>query len=169
MNSAEHEADIRLYKAWPIRPMVCQQIGRGWTMTKKALEKLIRYTEDHPYHRFIGVNIEEIKRGTSIVSMTPAENMLTIAGVVHAGVYYTILEVAAFLACVSISPDDQIPATTNINVSVMRAVSKGDLKVKAKVLKIGKRNCFIESRILDEDGNVIATGLITKAMLPHTK
>ena len=43
------------------------------------------------------------------------------------------------------------------------------LKVEAKVIKMGRRNCFTESRVSDEDGNVIAMGLITKAIVPFMK
>jgi uncharacterized protein (TIGR00369 family) len=145
------------------------QIKGGQTMTKGALGKLLRIIEDHPYHKFIAFRIEEIGQGNSIISMSPSENTLNFSGFVHGGILYTVLDVAAFLACVSISPDDHLPATTNINVSVMRVISKGYLKVEAKVMKMGRRNCFIESRVIDEDGEVIAIGLITKAIVPFTK
>ncbi len=87
-------------------------------------------------------------------------------GAVHGGIYYTSCDVAAFVAVATLLPDDYFSVTSDINVSVMAAVLEGDLTVKCEVLKKGKRNCYVASRVLDKNGKLVVVARITKALIP---
>jgi len=147
-----------------------EKFGRkGLEMNELLLRNLITISEEHPYHRFIGVKVEKAAGGMCRMRFSPSENTLNMAGVVHGGIYYTVLDLAAFLASASLFADDQLTVTSDINVSVMKAVAAGEMTVEAKVLKMGRRSCFIDSRIFDRDGDMAAIGRITKAVLPFPR
>jgi uncharacterized protein (TIGR00369 family) len=153
----------------PVLEAVRNSCRKEIDMDELLLRNLILKTEDHPYHRFIGVKVEKAGEGICRIRFSPSKNTLNLAGVVHGGIYYTVLDMAAFLASSSLVSNDQLTVTSDINVSVMRAVAAGDMTAEAKVLKMGGRSCFIDSRIFDKDGNMVAIGRVTKAILPFPK
>ncbi len=139
-------------------------------MDKDKLEKLVQEISDQPYHKFIGFRVEEIGGEKCILRFSPSKNTLNYYGSIHGGIYYTVLDAAAFFLCLSkLNYDEQLPVTSNISVSVVKAVSEGDLRVEAKILKLGKRNCYLESRAFDKDGDLVAVCVITKAIVTLKK
>lgn len=136
-------------------------------MEEEKRDKLIRDIANLEYHKFINVVIEKVDEGKSELRLSPSKNTLNFYGFIHGGIYYSVLDLAAFIACVSKLNEEQVPVTSNINVSVMKAVSSGDLRIEAKILKLGKKTCFLESKAFDKDGDLVATSLITKAIVPR--
>lgn len=134
-------------------------------MEKTACEKMVRLISKHPYHRFIGMKIEASGDGEARVAFSVSDHILNNFGAVHGGYFYTVCDVAAFVAAMTLVPDGYIAVTSDINVSVMSPVHSGDLITSAKVLKLGKRTCFIESRI-ECEGRLIAVARITKSVVP---
>jgi len=130
------------------------------------MKKLIKTIEHLPYHRFIGIKITACEPGRVELTFPLSEATRNAFGAVHGGIYYTACDVAAFLAAATLLPDDYFSVTSDINVSVMAPVLEGDLTVKSEVLKKGKRNCYVESRVLDRDGNLVVMARITKALVP---
>ncbi|MFB3924776.1 MAG: PaaI family thioesterase [Syntrophales bacterium] len=135
-------------------------------MEKPLLEKLIKKTENHPYHKFIGLRVMEEWKGSCRIKFSPSGNTRNLTGVVHGGIYYTVLDVAAFVASATVIPDERLTVTSDINISVLAAVSEGDIIVDARVLKTGKRNCIIDSRAFDSNGNLVAIARVTKSIIP---
>jgi uncharacterized protein (TIGR00369 family) len=135
-------------------------------MNKILMEKLVDRMQNLPYHRFIGINIVSWGEGVSQISFSASNNNLNPYGAMHGGIYYTVCDVAAYLAATSLVPDDKVAVTTDINVSVLSSVSQGNLTVKGSVIKMGKRICFIDSRVFDQNDNLIAIARVTKSIIP---
>ncbi|MFH1079266.1 MAG: PaaI family thioesterase [Pseudomonadota bacterium] len=135
-------------------------------MKETSMKKLVDKMEKLPYHRFIELKVASWGGGWSELTFPLSEATRNAFGAVHGGIYYTACDVAAFLATASLIPDDYFAVTSDINVSVMAAVLEGNLTVKSEVLKKGKRNCYTESKVLDQDGNLVVVARITKALLP---
>lgn len=131
-------------------------------MNKKLMERLVERMQNLPYHQFIGIKIVSWGEGASQISFTASKNNLNPYG----GIYYTACDVAAYLAASTLVPDDKVAVTTDINVSVLTSVSQGELTVKGSVIKTGKRICFMDARIFDQDENLIAVARITKSIIP---
>jgi uncharacterized protein (TIGR00369 family) len=135
-------------------------------MNKKLMEKLVDRVQNLAYHQFIGMKIVSWGDGVSQLSFSASENTLNPCGAVHGGIYYTACDVAAYIAVSALVPDDKLAVTSDINVSVLSAVSLGNLTVKASVIKMGKRSCFVDSLVLDQDENFIAVARVTKSIIP---
>jgi len=130
------------------------------------MKKLIETVENLPYHRFIGLKVASWEEGRVELTFPLSEATRNAYGAVHGGIYYTSCDVAAFVAVATLLPDDYFSVTSDINVSVMAAVLEGDLTVKCEVLKKGKRNCYVASRVLDKNGKLVVVARITKALIP---
>jgi len=139
--------------------------GAG-AVNEASMKKLIERMEDLPYHRFIGMKVTSWGEGRVVLTFPLSEATRNAYGAVHGGIYYTACDVAAFIATATLLPDDYFTVTSDINVSVMAPVLEGDLTVKSEVLKKGKRNCYVDSRVLDKDGRLVVAARITKAIVP---
>ena len=135
-------------------------------MNKKLMVRLVERMQNLPYHQFIGIKIVSWGEGTSQISFPASKNNLNPYGAMHGGIYYTACDVAAYLAASTLVPDDKVAVTTDINVSVLTSVYQGELTVKGSVIKMGKRICFMDARIFDQDDNLIAVARVTKSIIP---
>lgn len=134
-------------------------------MDKEQLAQFVKIIENIPYHQFIGLKILAYNQGFCETQLDISENILNPFGVVHGGIYYTICDVTAFIAASTLLADGSTAVTSDINVSVLSAASEGVLRVRANILKAGKRICFIDARIFDKDENIIAVARVTKTII----
>lgn len=135
-------------------------------MDESLLSKMVEKVHELPFHRFMGIKVDDYGKGSCRLRFSVTENTRNAFGAVHGGIYYSVLDLAAFIASASVAPDDRLLVTSDINVSVLSAVHEGELTVRAKVLKMGKRVCFIESRAFDKDDNLVAIARVTKSVIP---
>jgi acyl-CoA thioesterase len=139
-------------------------------MTDDQLKKLIGEAVKLPYHQFMDFRIESCGGGECEIRIDIHPNILNVFRTVHGGIHYSMCDVVAFLAACTLLDGDSLAVTSDINVSVLSFVTSGTLIYTAKVLKLGKRIGFIESRVHDGKGNLIAVARITKTIIsPHPK
>lgn len=152
----------------PERSRVRAEGGTG--MNDDQLKKLVGKVAQLPYHRFMDFRIENCGKGACEIRIDIHENILNVFNTVHGGIHYSMCDVVAFLAACTLLDGDSLSVTSDINVSVLSFASSGTLIYTAKVLKMGKRIGFIESRVYDGDRNLIAVARITKTIIsPHPK
>ena len=135
-------------------------------MRETAMKKLVEKVENLLYHRFIELKVVSRGDGWSELTFPLSDATRNAFGAVHGGIYYTACDVAAFIAAASLTPDGYFTVTSDINVSVLSAVLEGRLLVQSGILKTGKRNCYAEAKVLDENGKLVAVARVTKAILP---
>jgi uncharacterized protein (TIGR00369 family) len=134
-------------------------------MKDTSMIKLVDKMENLPYHRFIELKVASWGDGRAELTFPLSKATRNAFGAVHGGIYYTVCDVAAFIAASSLIPEGYFAVTSDINVSVLAAVLRGKLTVKSHVLKMGKRNCYAEARALDENGMLVAVARVTKVIL----
>lgn len=119
-----------------------------------------------PLHKFLGAEFGLSENGVGEVNLPVTENVLNASGAVHGAIYYFLCDIAASLAYSSLEKD-LFYVTNDLNVSIIAAAYRGTLKARAQVLKAGKRLAFVECRITDEQGKLLAVGRVTKTILPQ--
>jgi len=136
-------------------------------MRRDIVEALIKRVEQLPYHQFMGFNVSKWDDGYCELTLPMNPNVRNIYGAVHGGIFYSVCDVAAFIAIFPLLPEDTLAVTSDINVSVLQAVQDGPVRFCATVLKMGKRMCFIESKAFDENDNLVVTARITKSLVHY--
>ncbi len=131
----------------------------------ESIESLLKSWRNIAYNQFLGYKIISYGEGRCIVELPVTPNIIGPYNVVHAGVYYTMCEIATFIAAITAIPEDKVAVTADINISVMKSVSEGKLLVEAWVLKLGKRTCFMEARITDDSGQPVAAARASKMII----
>jgi uncharacterized protein (TIGR00369 family) len=134
---------------------------------KNYLPLLVDKVQALPYHRFIGLMITGYGDGYCRISVPVSENVLNPCGAVHGGIIYSLCDVAAYIAVSTTLADDQLAVTSDINASLLSAVMQGTLLVEAKIIKAGKRICYLEARVTDAEGNLIAVSRVTKSVIAY--
>ncbi len=113
----------------------------------------------------MGVRDIQAAEGKSQVLLEVGDNAINPASLLHGGVVYTLCDVAAYTALLSILPMDREAVTHNINVSVLRPVKYGTRVVfTAEVVKTGKTLCFIHAKAAVDD-NIVAMASVTKSIV----
>ena len=132
------------------------------------LSLLVEKLQGLPYHRFMGMKIEEYGNGCCLVRVAVGENILAPFGAVHGGILYSLCDVAGAIASFTRLTLGYLAVTADINVSILSAVSSGELDIEAKVLKMGRRSCFIDSRAM-QGQELVAVARITKTIIPFPR
>jgi uncharacterized protein (TIGR00369 family) len=121
---------------------------------------------DIPLHRFLGMQLRdpaEPSAGIWFPVDRPAQNQ---AEVLHGGVVYTLLDVAAFLALLPQLSDQEHAVTHDLSVSLVRPVPAGTrVDVTGSVVRRGRAVAFLrwEATV---DGTVVAAAQVTKSVVP---
>jgi uncharacterized protein (TIGR00369 family) len=123
---------------------------------------------DVPLHEFMGFDASKVtitEQGCAEIRIPITEKLLNASGAVHGGVYYFLVELGASVAFSS-AHEDTFYVTSDINVSVLRPAFTGTLITRANLIKSGKRLAFVETKIYDEQDQMLAIGRVTKTILP---
>jgi acyl-CoA thioesterase len=79
-------------------------------------------------------------------------------GVLHGGVIYTLIDYSMGGAVQPNLPPDRACATIEVKVSYLAGVREGALTVDTEVVRQGRNIAFLESKVRDENGKLVATG-----------
>lgn len=122
-----------------------------------------------PYHQFIDIKVTAAEDGRAEIRVPVKEQLINLVGMVHGGIHYTLCDLVAFAAAWSVFKGEQLLVTSDISVSVLAAqaiVPGAELVAKAELLKAGRRLVFVDSKIYNGEGTLLAVGRVTKTALP---
>jgi acyl-CoA thioesterase len=116
--------------------------------------------EEFPFHRFLGVTIEEQRTGFARISLTTGTNTLGgIGGSVHGGVLAALVDIAMLQAIFStFGPEDEAAGTADLNITYLRPALGRRIYAEATVVKKGRSLAMTEVSITDEQGRLCAKG-----------
>jgi uncharacterized protein (TIGR00369 family) len=107
------------------------------------------------FHHEVGFAIDPAATGPGFCTVTGRveRRHLNINGVVHGGVYATILDTAMGGAVVSLLTDDEVTATTSLYVEFLRpAEEHAELRARGEVVRRGHHLAFVEGNLVDGSG-----------------
>jgi uncharacterized protein (TIGR00369 family) len=107
------------------------------------------------FHNEVGFRIDGAHSGHGFVTVTGKieRRHLNINGVVHGGVYATILDTSMGAAVVSLLGPGETTATTSLYVEFLRAAREGEtLTARGDVLRRGRHIAFAEGNLFGSDG-----------------
>lgn len=111
------------------------------------------------FHHEVGFRIDptQIRRGVCVVGGRVEARHLNINGVVHGGVYATILDSAMGGAVVTILGENEVTATTSLYVEFLRPAREGQtLRAEGRLVRRGRHLAFVEGNLTDGDGTLLS-------------
>ncbi|HUI38661.1 MAG TPA: PaaI family thioesterase [Thermoplasmata archaeon] len=107
------------------------------------------------FHEEVGFSVvsKESHDGTCVISGRVEARHLNVNGVVHGGVYATILDTAMGGALLTLLHPDETTATTSLYVEFLRPAQQGAvLRAKGEVVRRGHHLAFVEGNLFDGEG-----------------
>jgi uncharacterized protein (TIGR00369 family) len=111
------------------------------------------------FHKESGfvIDPQETGQGVCVAGGRVEKRHLNINGVVHGGVYATILDTAMGGAVVSILDDREVTATTSLYVEFLRPAQEGQtLRAVGKLVRRGRHLAFVEGNLTDGRGVLLS-------------
>lgn len=93
-------------------------------------------------------------RGTYRLQVAP--DLLNPHGVLHGGAVYVMVDSSMGSTTMSVLPPGEICATIEIKISYLARVHDGTLTCETDIIKRGKNVVFLESKVRDEAGALVA-------------
>ncbi len=135
-------------------------------MIEPRLQPLLEIYKKDPFFKFIGCEIEVCSTGKCRLVLNITDSVLNPVGKVHGGIINALCSFSSSLAAMSIVEQGKFTSAIDFNASVVNNVSTGVIICEGTVLKSGRRLIFIETVVKTESGELLATGRVTKAVLP---
>jgi uncharacterized protein (TIGR00369 family) len=123
---------------------------------------------DNPFRALLGIEVTEVGAGTATVTIDPVAPLLRQArGIVHGGVYATLVDCAAGEALRTVMRAEDEGYTVDLNVTYLRPVVDLALVAHGRTVRCGRTVGVAVADILDGSGALVATGRATFAVRPR--
>ncbi|WP_456598584.1 PaaI family thioesterase [Blastococcus sp. SYSU DS0616] len=124
-------------------------------------------TVDNPFRALLGVRVTEVGAGTATVVIDPvAPSLRQARGIVHGGVYATLVDCAAGEALRTVMHPEDGAYTVDLNVTYLRPVVDLALIAHGRTVRRGRTVAVAVVDIQDGAGDLVATGRATFAVRP---
>ena len=120
-----------------------------------------------PYFELLSMKLVDAGVGYSLLEIDLAKKHLQPFGMVHGGVFSSIIDAAAFWA---VYPGIEDPAagmtTVDLKLNYLAPTKSGKLIARGRQIKLGRTLGYAEARIVDQDEKLLAHGTSTVIILP---
>lgn len=98
-----------------------------------------------------------VAEGRATYYLDVAPELLNPHGMLHGGAVYVMVDYSMGGATMSVLPPEQFCATIEIKISYLSSVRSGRLTCATEIIKRGKSVVFLESKVRDAPGKLVAT------------
>jgi acyl-CoA thioesterase len=119
-----------------------------------------------PMMEALGIRVVEAEPGHVVLEAVPAGQHLNLGGQVHGGFLSTMMDCATGFALQTTVPAGSAPPHVAASYAFLRAGRPGGaLRCIGEVLRAGGRLGHVRAEVLDAEGNLLATGQTTHAIV----
>ena len=120
-----------------------------------------------PVEKLLGMELRSVEYGRAVVELAPTADHLNGQGILHGGIYATVLDSACAVACYTTVPEGTRIVSTDLSVKFLRSAvpDSGLLECAAEVVNRGRRNVLLEARMTDPAGRLLACATCTIMVL----
>ncbi len=112
-----------------------------------------------PYYKALGMELAEIDEGRALLRVAIQPAHLNADGILHGGVLPAIADGAMGNALRTLHGESAQVLTAEVNLQFLRPVTGGSLLAEGRLVQAGRRLCFAEVEIRDEEsGKDVARG-----------
>ncbi len=120
-----------------------------------------------PYFELLSMKLQDVGIGYSVLGIDLAQKHLQPFGMVHGGVFASIIDAAAFWSVYFAIEDQNAGLTTvDLKLNFLAPAVSGKLIARGRQIKIGHTLGYAEAEVTDEKGNILSHGTSTVIILP---
>ena len=119
-----------------------------------------QYINWNKFGETLGMDFEIQEKGVVIYEMTIAAKHLATPRTSHGGALAGLMDAALGVACLStVCEENKIASTVSMTVNFIRPALEGDkVTAFAQVIRQGKSLIFVEAKITNQHGDIVASG-----------
>lgn len=129
-----------------------------------SLDWLKEDTIKAPFWNLLGMEFECLDPGNVILKLPVKDHLMNANGVMHGGVLTTILDTVSGITIRSTKKDIRV-ATISLTTQFIAPVKGGTIYAYANIINQGNKIQYIESKVTNEEGSIVGTGLATFTIL----
>ncbi|MEP3224331.1 MAG: hotdog fold thioesterase [Parasphingorhabdus sp.] len=121
-------------------------------------ENLVDLLQIAPFHRWLGLKIVQQSNDHLELEMPWRDELVSnpVIGAVHGGILASLIDLTGLYTV--IAAGGVAKATADLRVDYHRPATKGPLRAIGQVIKLGKTISTADTRILDDDDRLVASG-----------
>lgn len=123
------------------------------------------------FGELLGMDFDVESKGHVLYKMKVNENHLATPFAAHGGSVAALIDAALGVACLTeVCEEMKVVSTVNLTISFLNPALKDDvLLADARVTKSGKRILFVEGKVTNQKGELVATASATMNAYPVSK
>lgn len=127
-------------------------------MSSTVFTEASRFVNRSPLNRWLGMSVLQADDDGIVLGIRWREELISNPDVrsTHGGILATLIDAAGDYA-VALKVGVPVP-TIDMHVDFHRMAKPGDLRAEGQVIHLGKRFATAHARVLDMEGNLIASG-----------
>jgi uncharacterized protein (TIGR00369 family) len=118
-----------------------------------------------PYFTLLSMEVQSLGWGESLLKVDIQEKHLQPFGMVHGGVFSSLVDAAAFWAVFPMIEGDMGLTSVELKLNFLAPASSSNLVARGKSIKVGRTLCLGEALIEDDSGRLLAHGTSTMMIL----
>jgi uncharacterized protein (TIGR00369 family) len=118
-----------------------------------------------PYFQLLSMAVADLGQGTSLLEIALGKKHLQPFGMVHGGVFSSLIDASAFWAVFPLLAEGQGLTTVEIKLNYLSPAREGRMIARGQCLKLGKTLGLGQSEIRDPEGRLLAHGTATLMVL----
>ena len=137
------------------------------TPNPEFIKRVCKIVSASPYFELLSMKLVDAGVGFSSVEIDLTQKHLQPFGMVHGGVFSSIIDAAAFWAVYPGIEDQEAGMTTvDLKLNYLAPAASGKLIARGRQIKLGRTLGYAEAEVLDEAGKILAHGTSTVIILP---
>ena len=127
-------------------------------MNSAAMEMANRFVNRSPFNRWLGMSVLDAGEDSIVLAIKWREELVSSPEIrsTHGGILAALVDAAGDYA-VALKVGHPVP-TMDMRVDYHRVAKGGDLRAEGRIINIGKSFATAEARVLDMEGNLVASG-----------
>lgn len=138
-------------------------------LNPEYVETVRREVNSCPYFSLLSMEIKGLSWGESLLEILVQEKHFQPFGIVHGGVFASLIDAAAFWAVYTQVSEELGMTTVELKLNYLAPLSTGRMIAQGKSLRVGKTLCLGEASILNEEETLICHGTSTMMILKDLK
>jgi len=117
-----------------------------------------------PFVQLLGLELEEIERGTATLRLELRDELTRNGGITHGGVIASLIDSASAFAVMSQLEPGKSTTTIDLTIQYLRPLTKGKARAQARVLRAGRRVAVVSVDVTN-DAEVLAATALTSYLI----
>ena len=137
------------------------------TLNPEYIKRIREIVSTSPYFELLSMKLVDVGIGYSSLEIDLTQKHLQPFGMVHGGVFSSIIDAAAFWAVYCGIEDQEAGMTTvDLKLNYLAPAVSGKLIASGRQIKLGRTLGYAEAEVLDENGKIVAHGTSTLIIMP---